>query len=135
MSIKEEINISKLYFEDCSISKDNFIKKYNIKETGLTSEEFKTLSQKHGQNEITQTKPKRWYNFFFESLFSPFNSILLGITLILIYTDVILPQNPNFANIIVITILVTASTFLDFFEEYRSNKAAEKLKDKYQLRK
>ena len=35
---------------------------------------------------------------------------------------------PSYANIIVIIILVTASTLLDFFEEYRSNKAAEKLK-------
>lgn len=129
MSIKEEINISKLYSEDCSISKEEFFKKYNIKETGLTDEEFKILSQKYGQNEITQTKSKKWYNFFLESLFSPFNSILLGITLILIYTDVILPQNPSFANIIVIAILVIASTLLDFFEEYRSNKAAEKLKE------
>ena len=31
--------------------------------------------------------------------------------------------------IIVIFILVTASTFLEFFEEFRSNKAAEKLKE------
>lgn len=68
MSIKEEINISKLYSEDCSISKEEFFKKYNIKETGLTDEEFKILSQKYGQNEITQTKSKKWYNFFLESL-------------------------------------------------------------------
>ncbi len=36
---------------------------------------------------------------------------------------------PSYANIIVIAILVTASTLLEFFEEYRSNKAAEKLKE------
>ena len=53
----------------------------------------------------------------------------MGIILILVYTDVILPETPSYANIIVIVILVTASTFLDFFEEYRSNKAAEKLKE------
>ena len=39
-----------------------------------------------------------------------------------------MPETPSFANITVIAILVTASTLLDFFEEYRSNKAAEKLK-------
>ena len=43
------------------------------------------------------------------------------------YTDIILPQTPSYANIIVITILVAASTLLDFFEEYRSNKAANEL--------
>ena len=48
---------------------------------------------------------------------------------ILFYTDVYLPQTPSYANIIVIAILVIASTLLEFFEEYRSNKAAEKLKE------
>ena len=48
---------------------------------------------------------------------------------ILFYTDVYLPQTPSYANIIVIAILVTASTLLEFFEEFRSNKAAEKLKE------
>ena len=47
---------------------------------------------------------------------------------ILCYTDIYLPPTPSYANIIVIAILVTASTLLDFFEEYRSNKAAEQLK-------
>ena len=48
---------------------------------------------------------------------------------ILFYTDVYLPKTPSYANIIVIAILVIASTLLEFFEEYRSNKAAEKLKE------
>ena len=52
-----------------------------------------------------------------------------GIVAILFYTDVYLPEKPSYANIIVIFILVTASTLLEFFEEFRSNKAAEKLKE------
>ena len=75
------------------------------------------------------SKPKRWYNYLLESLFSPFNCILLGIVAILFYTDVYLAEKPSYANIIVIAILVSASTLLEFFEEYRSNKAAEKLKE------
>jgi Mg2+-importing ATPase len=51
------------------------------------------------------------------------------IAIILVYTDIYLPQDPSYANIIVIAILVTVSTFLDFIESYRSNKAAEKLKE------
>ena len=45
------------------------------------------------------------------------------------YTDVFLPENPSFANIIVIVILVIVSTLLEFTEEYKSNKAAQKLKE------
>ena len=36
---------------------------------------------------------------------------------------------PNYANIVVIIILVISSTLLEFFEEFRSNKAADKLKE------
>ena len=84
---------------------------------------------KNGVNQVSQSKPKKWYNYFFESLFSSFNTILLGISLVLLYTDVVIPETPSYANIIVILILVIASTLLEFFEEFRSNKAAEKLKE------
>ena len=109
--------------------KNEFIKKYNIKENGLSSDAANNLLHKYGLNEIKQAKPKKWYHYFFESLFSPFNSLLLGIVAVLCYTDIYLPETPSYANIIVIAILVTASTLLEFFEEFRSNKAAEKLKE------
>ena len=126
---KEEVDINKIYGEDCIMPKTDFIKKNKVKDTGLSSKEASLRRKKYGLNEIKQTKSKKWYNYFFESLFTPFNCILLGIILILIYTDIYLADPPSYANIIVIIILVTASTFLDFFEEYRSNKAAEKLKE------
>ena len=126
---KEEVDVCKVYGQDCTMSKEDFIKKYKIKESGLSSKEASLRRKKYGLNEIKQTKSKKWYNYFFESLFTPFNCILLGIILILIYTDIYLADPPSYANIIVIIILVTASTLLDFFEEYRSNKAAEKLKE------
>lgn len=126
---KDEVNISKLYGEDCLLSKDEFIKKHNLNLNGLSSSKALENNRKYGLNEIKQSKSKNWYNYFFDSLFSPFNIILLGIVLLLCYTDIYLPETPSYANIIVILILITASTFLDFFEEYRSNKAAENLKE------
>ena len=83
---------------------------------GLNSKQAEYMLQKYGVNEIKQTKPKKWYNYFLESLFTPFNIILLGIIALLCYTDIALPETPSYANIIVIAILITASTFLDFFE-------------------
>ena len=126
---KEDINVQELYGNECTLQKEDFIKNYNFDENGLSSDKASTLLHSLGLNEIKQSKTKKWYNYLFESLFSPFNSILIGISLVLIYTDIILPSTPNYANIIVILILVIASTILEFFEEYRSNKAAEKLKE------
>ena len=127
-STKEDVNIVELYGKECTLSKDEFMKTYKIKETGLTKKEVTTNLANYGYNEVKQNKPKRWYNYLWESLITPFNCILLGIVAILIYTDVYLASTPNYANIVVIAILVIASTLLDFFEEYKSNRAAEKLK-------
>ena len=126
---KDDVNIDKIYGKECRLSKEEFIKNYKIQEKGLSSKQAQTNINNYGYNEISQNKPKRWYNYLLESLFSPFNSILLGIVLILLYTDVYLAETPSYANIIVILILVTASTLLEFFEEFHSNKAAEKLKE------
>lgn len=126
---KEEVDVSKLYGKQCTLSKDEFIKNFNVNPNGLTNAEAQRRIDKLGLNEITGSKSKRWYHYFLSSLFSPFNCILLGIVAILTYTDIYLPETPSYANIIVIAILVTASTLLDFFEEYRSNKAAEELKE------
>ena len=128
VNAKEDVDVSKMYGEEGTLPKEEFIKKYHVDEKGLSSNKANELIKNLGLNEIKQAKPKRWYNYFLESLFSPFNCILLGIVCILFYTDVYLPETPSYANITVIAILVTASTLLDFFEEYRSNKAAEKLK-------
>ena len=128
VNAKEDVDVVKMYGEEGTLPKEEFIKKYHVDEKGLSSSKANQLIKNLGLNEIKQAKPKRWYNYFLESLFSPFNCILLGIVCILFYTDVYLPETPSFANITVIAILVTASTLLDFFEEYRSNKAAEKLK-------
>ena len=117
-----------MYEKECISSVEEFVKENDFKKIGLTTAEAKNNLAKYGKNMMKQKKPKQWYNYLFESLFSTFNLILLGIVVVLFYTDVILSEPPSYANIIVILILIFASTMLEFFEVYRSNKAAEKLK-------
>lgn len=128
-NIKEDVDIAKLYGKESSYKKEEFIQKFQVKQDGLTQEEVKQKIQKYGINQIKQAKPKRWYHYFLESLFTPFNIILLGIVALLCYTDIALPETPSYANIIVIVVLIVLSTLLDFVEEYRSNQAANKLKE------
>ena len=130
MQEREDIQINKEYGQAALLEKDEFKKQFNVnEEIGLTKDEVLENTKKYGVNEIKGSKPKKWYHYFFESLFSPFNCILMGIIIVLLYTDVYLPEVPSYANIIVITVLVVASTLLEFFEEYRSNRAAQKLKE------
>lgn len=74
---KSNTNIKSLYGKECTLPKDEFIKLYNIRINGLNSDEVLEKQNKYGLNQISQAKPKKWYNYFFESLFTPFNSILL----------------------------------------------------------
>ncbi len=124
----ENSNVER-YSKISIMSAEEYIKQNNISTEGLTDIEANRRIQRNGYNEIKQGKTKKWYNYFFQSLFTPFNSILLGIAVVLYYTDVILATVPNYANIIVIVVLVLISSLLEFFQEYKSNKAAEKLKE------
>ena len=125
---KEDIDVKKYYGDASILNVEEFKNKYKISEKGLKTEEAKEKLKNLGLNQIKQSKPKKWYNYLLSSLFSTFNSILLGIGFILIYTDIVLPEEPNPSTIIVIIVLIIISTLLEFFEVFRSNKAAEKLK-------
>ena len=115
----KDIDIQKLYAKYSTISANDFLSERNInKEVGLTDIQVKNNIDTYGYNEINKGKQKKWYNYFSQSLFSPFNSILIGITIVLFYTDVLISTNPSYINIIVILLLVISSTLLDFFEEY-----------------
>lgn len=126
---KEDFNVKKVYGKQAVLEKEEFIKTFKVKTDGLSTSQAEGKIEKYGLNQIRQAKPKKWYHYFLASLFTPFNCILLGIIFVLFQTDVVLASVPSYANIIVVIVLVLASTLLEFFEEYRSNKAAEKLKE------
>ena len=75
--MKDEVNVSKLYGLEATLSKEDFIQKFKVKEDGLSSNEAEEKLRNLGLNELKQTKPKQWYHYFLESLFTPFNCILL----------------------------------------------------------
>ena len=125
---REDVDVEKVYGHLCKMPKEEFISKFKVTDKGLNTNQVEERIRRDGYNEVTQSKPKKWYHYLFKSLFTPFNSILIGIALVLSYTDIYLAEDPNYANIIVIIVLVIVSTLLDFVSEYRSNLAAEKLK-------
>lgn len=125
----DKIDIKKLYGKECISNTEEFISNMKLDiEHGLNDNQVDENIIKYGRNELNNAKPKKWYQYFFNSLMSPFNLILIGIILVLIYTDIILTTPPNYANIIVIFVLILLSTLLDFVVVYKSNKDAANLK-------
>ena len=90
---KEDLNFNEMYGKYCKLPKEEFLKKYNLSLSGLNQEQVNESFKKYGSNKMKKTRTKKWYNYFFGSLFSPFNSILLGIVIVLIYTDIILQMH------------------------------------------
>lgn len=127
---KEEVDFKEMYGKPATLKVEELIKEQKINlEKGLSTKQVNERINKYGYNLVSKSKEKKWYDYFFASLFSKFNLILLGIVLVLFYTDVILPPEQSYANIIVILVLVLTSTLLEFFQEFKSNKAAAKLKE------
>ena len=120
--------MEKKYKEIANLSVDDFKKQYLKSEEGLTQLQINENLKKFGKNILGKSKPKPWYKYLLETLINPFNLILIGIIFVLFFTDVIFADKPNYTGIIVIFSIVFISIMLEFISEYRSNKAAEKLK-------
>ena len=48
--LKEELNIKEMYGNQCILSKDDFLSKYNFNENGLSSQEAQEMIAKNGVN-------------------------------------------------------------------------------------
>ncbi len=101
-----------------------------VKPEGLSTEEAELRLETFGLNKIVHEKKTPWYIQLIQAFFNPFIMVLIFLAGISLVMDVILatPEDQSWRTVIVIAVMVTVSGMLRFFQEYRSNKEAEKLK-------
>ena len=114
----------------CDCAPDEALTQLDANRSGLTPEQVEQRLEQHGPNEITHEKPPTWYQQLFHAFVTPFNGVLFAVSIVSLFTDVIFaaPEDRTFRTIIVLTTMVLLSTLLRFWQEFRSNKAAEELK-------
>jgi Mg2+-importing ATPase len=114
----------------CDCIPDEALQKLDAVRSGLTPEQVEERLEKYGPNEVTHEKPPTWYQQLFHAFVTPFNGVLFTVSVVSLFTDVIFaaPEDRTFRTIIVLTTMVLLSTLLRFWQEFRSNKAAEELK-------
>ncbi len=97
---------------------------------GLTEEEVNDRLHEFGLNEVVHEKAPKWYVQLLQAFVNPFIAVLIVLAIISLITDVILPKpgDEDYTTVAVITTMVSLSVLLRFIQEFRSNKAAEKLK-------
>ncbi len=114
----------------CDCAPDDALAQLNGARTGLTQEQVEERLEKYGANEVTHEKPPTWYVQLFHAFLTPFNGVLFAVSVVSVFSDVIFaaPEDRSFRTIIVLISMVLLSTLLRFWQEFRSNKAAEELK-------
>src|SRR5450755_1244922 len=114
----------------CDCAPDDALKQLNAGRSGLTPEQVGQRLEQYGPNEITHEKPPTWYFQLFHAFLTPFNGVLFAVSVVSFFSDVVFaaPEDRTFRTIIVLITMVLLSTLLRFWQEFRSNKAAEELK-------
>ena len=113
-----------------SIDKNSFLPILKSNDLGLSSNEVRERLHEFGLNEVAHEKAPWWYIQFFQAFLNPFIAVLFLLAIISLITDVVIqgPEERDYKTVIVISIMVLLSVLLRFFQEFRSNQAAEKLK-------
>lgn len=98
-------------------------------EAGLSLTEVALREGIYGKNEVAHTKPPAWWIQFAKAFVNPFTVILLVIGVTSLVTDVLLVTgSKDWTKVVLLTTMITLSGSLRFWQEFRSQKAADKLK-------
>lgn len=88
---------------------------------GLSEAAADALRQTVGTNEVEHEKPRPWWQHLWHCYVDPFNLLLTVLAVISFFTE-------DVKATVVISTMVALSTLIRFFQEARSNKAADRLK-------
>jgi P-type Mg2+ transporter len=110
--------------------RNGYLVMLDTQETGLTEAQVEEKQQIFGPNEVAHEKAPAWYIQLLQAFINPFIGILIVIAIVSLITDVFLaaPGDRDYKTLIVVSIMVMLSSLLRFWQEFRSNQAAEKLK-------
>lgn len=101
--------------------------KFSATQAGLTSKEVENRLEEFGQNILTTGSKNTTLHRLREAIVNPFNIILLIITVVTYFTDVIFSSQPDYLTVIIILSLVILGSTVAFVQSQRSNNAAESL--------
>jgi len=116
--------------ELCACAPEEALTRLQASRSGLTAEEVETRREQYGANEVSHERAPTWYQQLFHAFLTPFNGVLFAVSVVSLFSDVIFadPDDRSFRTIIVLLTMILLSTLLRFWQEFRSNKAAEELK-------
>ena len=113
-------------------SLDNILSNFQSSLSGLTQESAKSRLEQYGKNEVAREKVPSAFTQLLLAFKNPFIFVLLILAIVSFVTDYWLPlqggEETDLTGVIIILTMVTLSGILRFWQEFRSNEAAEALK-------
>jgi len=100
-------------------------------ESGITQATALDRMQQFGKNEVQHNRAPSWFKQLAAAFVNPFILILMLIAIVSFVIDVWLADNDkqDYMTVIVVVFMMLISALLRFVQEFRSNRAAEQLKN------
>ncbi|MCX8639357.1 magnesium-translocating P-type ATPase [Gilliamella sp. B3172] len=130
--VKAENNLGVKALDEAQNSLETILAKFQSSLSGLTQENAQARIETYGKNEVAREKVPSAFMQLLMAFNNPFIFVLLVLAIVSFVTDYWLPlqkgEETDVTGIFIILIMVTLSGLLRFWQEFRSNKAAEALK-------
>lgn len=127
-----ENNNAKIRLLDASsMSRDSALKQYSNTYDGYSEEAAEKMRDQFGENRITYQNGDSLLKRLFRAFINPFTVVLIVLAIISFFTDVVLaePGDKDALSVIIVLAMVFVSGTLQFVQETRSEKSAEKLSE------
>lgn len=128
----EQSNVDIKAINEAKNSLDNTLSKFQSNMLGLTQADAKSRLEKYGKNEVARERVPSAFVQLIAAFNNPFIFVLLILASVSFFTDYWLPlqdgDETDITGVVIILVMVSLSGLLRFWQEYRSNKAAEALK-------
>jgi Mg2+-importing ATPase len=108
---------------------EHALKELNSSLEGLSLHEARVRLSRYGTNAVAHEKPPVWWIQLVKSFINPFILILFVLGITSLFTDVIFSpaDDRDWTKVIILSTMILISSLIRFWQEFRSQKAAQEL--------
>ena len=128
-SVKEkQYSVEAKLKNNATISKEELFRNFETSIDGLSVVNLEDIDEKYGKNTIEFGNNYTIWNRLRDSLFNPFNIVLLLVAAVTFVTDVVIATQKDYITFVLLISTVLISAAVSFIQETKSDNAAKKLK-------
>ena len=75
--------------ELCTCAPEEALARLQASRSGLAEQEVEARREQYGANEVSHERPSTWYQQLFHAFITPFNGVLLAVSVVSLFSDVI----------------------------------------------